>query len=102
MTPSTPPTFEPPQTQQVGLGAGSATPQGDPYGGLIRNLVSLSPASYYGELPTQRTIRLSILRALGVPEADAEATTLRSFPRGLDPSRILTPGFALGGHIRVA
>jgi len=62
-------------------------------------LTSMSPQSYYNQLPTQAAFRDSLISALGYDPADANAYTLNSFPRALDPSRILTAGFSRGGTL---
>ena len=67
-------------------------PQFDP-GALVRNLLSIRPDVYYGLSPDQIDQLFSITRGLGVPERTAQFSIERSFPRGLDPNRILTAGF---------
>ena len=63
------------------------------FGQLARNLTSVRPDVYYGFDPVQRDLRDSILSQLGIDPRAADFFTQRSFPQGLDPSRILTPGF---------
>ncbi len=90
---------QPAPTTPYGPGVTPNSPGGvpeqeeDPFGMLLRNLLSMNPQSYYGLLPSQQDILFSITRALGMPQQDAETSILRSFPRGLDPSRILSSGF---------
>ena len=90
-TPAPPPPVTPFDARTPPLQGTSPTAMDS--GSLLRRLLSLSPSSYYNLLPSEQDVLFSIGRSLGMPEADARASILRSFPAEINPGRILTSGF---------
>jgi len=70
---------------------------------LVRNMArGLPPQSYFGMLPKQRQLMEGVLSSWGYPPEDFWASLERTFPTGIDPSRIFMGSFARGGQIATA